>query len=474
VNFAGRILVIDDEKNLAWVIQTMLERDRFEVVNLQDSQRALELLDAEEFDAVVTDLYMPGPSGMEVLKHCRKHLPQLPVVMITAFGTVETAVEALKMGAFDFVTKPFDQTELLQVVRKAVATHREQLKEPESKTLEASVVQNAEKTGSAFEYPPLLQGTSSTIAEVRNWIDRVAQTPSTVLIQGESGTGKEAVAWEIHRRSSRANSAFIRMNTAAIPATLLESELFGFERGAFTGAVNAKPGKFELADRGTLFLDEVAEMSLDAQVKLLRVLQDQKFSRIGSSTEIQVDVRVISACHQNLAVQVAELKFREDLYYRLNVVPIHLPPLRERKEDFENLLAAALASANAKLGREVNQVEPQCLKVMREYRWPGNIRQLDNVVERMVLMGDGAMLRVEDLPDEIRATQDFQSDEAREQFSLKDLVRKKTQEIEREWIERALQETDGNITKAAVKLGLSRKGLQLKLKELGIQRRWEY
>src|SRR6185437_7446374 len=301
------------------------------------------------------------------------------------------AVSALKQGAFDFVTKPFDQTELLAVVKKAVATFEQRQKEPKAVTPSQS------STPSAFS----MIGSSPQMQEVFKIIQKIAVSPSTVLIWGESGTGKELVAWEIHRGSDRSEKPFIKINCAAIPATLIESELFGHEKGAFTGAVSSKPGRFELADGGTLFLDEVAEMPLEMQVKLLRVLQEQEFERVGGVTSVKVDVRIITATNKNLEEEVKAGRFREDLYYRLNVVPIRLPALRERREDLDSLVRFFLAQFNEKLKKNIQGISPETMNILRNYPWPGNIRQLENAIERMVLMCEGTELRARDLPEEI-------------------------------------------------------------------------
>jgi two-component system response regulator AtoC len=477
----GRILIVDDERNITYVIRAMLEKSGYEALVFNDSKEALEAIDesmaAEVLDAVVTDLYMPGPGGMDILEHCKRRYPRLPVVIITAFGTVEAAVSALKSGAFDFITKPFDQAELLGVVSKAVATHRQREKEPI--LIEEATSDGSKRTPGDFSDFSIV-GASPQIQEVFKVIGKIANSPSTVLVYGESGTGKELVAYEIHRHSSRSAKPFIKVNCAAIPATLIESELFGYERGAFTGAVAAKPGRFELANEGTLFLDEVGEMPLEMQVKLLRVLQEQEFERVGGVTTTKVDVRIITATNKNLDEEVKAGRFREDLFYRLNVVPISLPPLRDRREDIDQLVKFFLSQFNEKLGKQITGLTPETMMALRSYAWPGNIRQLENVLERMVLMSEGLILQVRDLPDEIVAATGAipeaviapEGGEGGEggPVSFKELVRRQTQSVERGLIERALDETGGNVTRAAEKLGLSRKGLQLKIKELGLRR----
>ena len=445
-----KILVIDDERNILAVLQAILEREGYEVVPVGQSTLAKERIRLEKPSLVITDLYMPQVDGMAVLEACQKLDPELPVVMITAFGTVEAAVAALKKGAFDFISKPFDQTELLAVVRKALETRR--LRQSETKLSS-------------------LSGASPAMKEVLRVISKIARSPSTVLISGESGTGKELVALEIHQNSDRAEKPFVRINCAAIPATLIESEFFGYEKGAFTGAVTSKPGRFELAHEGTLFLDEVGDMGLEMQVKLLRAIQEQEFERVGGVSPIQVDVRIVAATNRDLAAEVKAGRFREDLFYRLNVVPIYLPPLRERKEDFEPLVLTFIQQFNQKFGKSIEGLEAACWESLRAYAWPGNIRQLENALERMTLMSDTPVLKLEDLPAEIpRVSAPPSVSTEGESTDFKTLVKRYSEAYERSLIEKALDEADGNVTRTAERLGLSRKGLQLKMKELGLRR----
>lgn len=476
----GSVLIIDDERNLTFVLQAMLSRAGYEVVAFNDSLEALQVIQhsAQSLDLVITDLYMPGPGGMQILEACQKVRSDVPVVMMTAFGTVEAAVNALKRGAFDFVTKPFDQDELLNVVANAVATRKRAEGEPTVRT-------GATAAGAAALAPTEIIGSSPGIQEIYRVISKIAASPTTVLIQGESGTGKELVAYEVHRRSDRASKPFIKINCAAIPATLIESELFGYEKGAFTGAAASKPGRFELANGGTLFLDEVGEMSLDMQVKLLRALQEQEFERVGGIQTVRVDVRIITATNKDLAGEVKAGRFREDLFYRLNVVPIRLPALRERREDIEALAGHFLKQFNVRLRKEIVGLEPAALEALKTYDWPGNIRQLENVLERMVLMAEGPVLRRSDLPSEmgsvgrdgVSAHQGLPLDPAQDAAaalgagsSLKEIVKQQTSVLEKELIEKILESTGGNVTRAAERLGLSRKGLQIKIKDLGLKR----
>jgi DNA-binding NtrC family response regulator len=468
-----RILVVDDEKNITFVIKAILEKGGFEVDAFNDPRIALRALENPEhgYSAVVTDLYMPELTGMDILSVLRQRQPGLPVVMITAFGTVESAVEAIKRGAFDYITKPFEQGEILAIVEKAANTYRLRREEPQGATSEDQLQQS------------IIVGKSPQMRDIHKIIHKVANSPSTVLITGESGTGKELVALEIHRASARAEKPFIKINCAAIPHNLIESELFGYEKGAFTGAVSSKPGRFELAHEGTLFLDEVAELPLEMQVKLLRAIQESEFERVGGLETIKIDVRIIVATNKDITKEVREARFREDLFYRLNVVPIAIPPLRDRRVDIEDLVYFFIRKFNDRLHKGIETVDTECMRVLIRYSWPGNIRQLENVLERAVLMSESNILCLKDLPPEIvaapesgeegddghglasRAVRAYQSGEA-----FKDIVKRQTQAVEREIIEQALGQNDGNITKTAERLGLSRKGLQLKLKELGLAR----
>jgi len=479
MNHKGRVFVVEDEPNVAAVMGAMLERGGFSVRLFSGGVRTIESLDEEieleDPDLLITDLNMPHVDGMRILAHCQKNHPELPVVMVTAFGTVESAVNALKRGAFDYITKPFEQTELLLCAMKAVESGRKS-------RLELQVEPDAASEPVEGDTPAVssMMGRSAPMRDIFKMISKVAASPSTVLIQGESGTGKELVAYEIHRNSPRASKPFVKINCAAIPATLIESEFFGHERGAFTGAVGAKPGRFELAHEGTLFLDEVADMPAEMQVKLLRAVQEQEFERVGGVETKRVDVRLVAATNKDLEVEVKTGRFREDLFYRLNVVPIRIPPLRERRDDIDLLVEVFVQKFNQRLGRTVRTLHPLVKTALRDYAWPGNIRQLENAIERMVLMSEGDQILPQDLPPEIRgavlggdlgeASGGPTDGEAGDGTSLKEIVRRRTQALEKELIEQALAETEGNVTRASEKLGLSRKGLQLKMKELGVKR----
>jgi DNA-binding NtrC family response regulator len=456
-----RILVADDEANLRKVLGALLRREGYLVESVADGAEAIERLERESFGAVISDLRMPNVDGMALLRTITARWPDVPVIMITAHGTVDTAVEALKAGAFDFITKPYDQLELAKVVAKAVATR--QLARHETTGMAAP--EGRGRFG--------LIGTSPAMRKVFEIVEKVAATPSTVLITGESGTGKELIAKALHEHSQRARKPFIKVNCAAIPDTLIESELFGYEKGAFTGAVTSKPGRFELAHEGTLFLDEIGEISTEMQVKLLRVVQESEFERVGGVSTRRVDVRLITATNRDLAKEVEKGAFREDLYYRLNVVPIRLPSLRERVEDIPLLVEHILEKYARRLAKQVDRVSDEALELLARYPWPGNIRELENVLERTLLFGEGPVIEAGDLPPEIvgRAGEAM-SDAAPPPVGvtgLKDAVRIATERLEREMIERALHETGGNVTRAARMLEISRKSLQIKMKELGLR-----
>jgi len=460
-----QVLIVDDEPNLRKILSAQLSRDGYEVMTAEDGEQGLALLKEHHIDLVITDLKMPKVDGMTLLRKALELEPELPVVLITAHGTIDTAVEALKSGAFDFVTKPFDKDEVRQIVAKALKTR-------ELRGADATSV----STGRGVRFGII--GDSPGITDLYAVLERVADTPTTVLITGESGTGKELVARALHEHSSRKDKPFIKVNCAAIPKELIESELFGYERGAFTGAVSSKPGRFELANGGTLFLDEIGEIPIEMQVKLLRALQESEFERVGGIKTIRIDVRLVAATNRDLKKLIAGGTFREDLFYRLNVVPIRLPALRERTTDIPLLVEHFLVKFNERLKKKVEGTEPEASETLISYPWPGNIRELENVIERAVLFCDTAKLRATDLPPEIRGIQamanvplpeaDLQVALAGE-GGLKEHVKVAMSRLERELVSRALQQTTGNVTHAARLLKISRKGLQLKMKELGLR-----
>jgi two-component system, NtrC family, response regulator AtoC len=460
-----QVLIVDDEPNLRKILAAQLSRDGYDVMTAEDGEQGLQMLRDHHIDLVVTDLKMPKVDGMTLLREALREDPELPVVMITAHGTVDTAVEALKTGAFDYLTKPFDKDEVRQIVAKALKTR--QLAGEEAT---ASAPAPSARFG--------IIGMSPELTEVYGVLERVADTPTTVLITGESGTGKELVARALHENSSRKDKPFIKVNCAAIPKELIESELFGYERGAFTGAVGSKPGRFELAGGGTLFLDEIGEVPVEMQVKLLRALQESEFERVGGIKTIRVDVRLVAATNRDLKKLIAAGAFREDLFYRLNVVPIRLPALRERTGDIPLLVEHFLVKFNDRLKKHVIGVDDDALEILTAHPWPGNIRELENVIERAVLFCDATKLRAQDLPHEVRGASppsqapvtdaELQAALANE-GGLKEHVKVAMSRLERELVSRALTQTGGNVTHAARLLKISRKGLQLKMKELGLR-----
>lgn len=456
------MLVADDEGNLRRVLKAQLQHDGYEVHCVGDGQAVLEAMSEHHIDVLITDLRMPKLDGMQVLKAVSERHPDVPVIMITAHGTVDTAVEALKLGAFDYVTKPFDRAEFRTVVSKAART---------------SELSRKHVSGDPNERGRYrIIGQSPPMRGVYDVIEKVADTPSTVLITGESGTGKELIARALHQNSTRAKKPFVSVNCAAIPPDLLESELFGYERGAFTGAVTSKPGRFELADGGTLFLDEIAEIPVSMQVKLLRALQEQQFERVGGIKTITVDIRLVTATNRDLKARIADGEFREDLYYRLNVVHVHLPPLRDRPSDIPLLVDHFVRKFNAKLSRVVTGFEDPAMGQLLRYGWPGNIRELENVVERCMIFAEDGKVGAQHLPAEIReADGDLEAsilggiDATPGQTGLKEAIREATLKLERAFIGRALDQTGGNVTHTARLLKISRKSLQNKMKELGLR-----
>ena len=384
------LLVADDDPGLRESLERTLVREGYRVVVASDGHAALERLRAGGVDLVLTDLKMPGLSGIEVLRMAKSIAPDVDVILLTAFGTIEEAVKAIKDGAFDFVTKPFQRQQLLRVIRQALE-RRDLIQQ--NRALQ-------QRLDALLQHGAVI-GSSPSFQRMLGLIEQVADSSATVLIQGESGVGKEGAARLIHQRSSRRAKPFVAVNCAALPETLLESELFGYEKGAFTGAAGRKEGRFELADGGTLFLDEVADLSLATQPKILRVLQEGEFERLGSTRSMRVDVRIVTATNQDLAQMVREKRFREDLYYRLKVITINVPPLRDRREDINLLAQHFLTIYAAKNNRRLEGFAPEALRRLEGYPWPGNVRELENVIERGVVLARGNLIDVTDLPEEI-------------------------------------------------------------------------
>ena len=449
-----QVLIVDDEPNLRKILSAQLARDGYDVITAEDGEQGLGLLKENHIDLVITDLKMPKVDGMTLLREALREDPDLPIVMITAHGTVETAVEALKIGAFDYLTKPFDKDEVRQIVGKALKT--KQFSEQEATRQEAA-------SDARFG----IIGTSAGILEIYAILERVADTPTTVLITGESGTGKELVARALHENSSRKDKPFIKVNCAAIPKELIESELFGYERGAFTGAVTSKPGRVELANGGTLFLDEIGEVPVEMQVKLLRALQESEFERVGGIKTIRIDVRLVAATNRDLKKLIASGNFREDLFYRLNVLPIHVPPLRRRREDISLLVEHFIAKVNKKLGAHIKSVEPEAMKILMDYDWPGNVRELENTIERAVVLISGDQIQLQSLPPNIRNAQPMTSGFA-PSFGEELSIKKMNRMMEEELILKALKKCNGNRTRASEILEISHRALLYKMKEYSI------
>jgi DNA-binding NtrC family response regulator len=383
-----RILVVDDEESLRRVTQLKLQQAGYEAMTASNGSQALEVLAKNPQDLIITDLKMPGMSGMDLLRRAKEEYPEIIVIVVTAFGTIESAVEAMRLGAHDYIIKPVNADALKLVVSRALEHHRLQ---EEVKNLRCAIDR---KYG--FEN---IAGESKVLLTTLDSAARAAQSDATVLIRGETGTGKELLAKAIHFNSARRDKPFMVINCGAIPKELLESELFGHTRGAFTGAVVNKKGKIEMADQGTLFLDEIGEMPLELQVKLLRLIQEREIEKIGAANPTKVNVRIVAATHRNLEAMVEDGTFRQDLYYRLAVVPLTLPPLRERHDDIPELVAIFFKKFQERLGRQNLKLPPTLLSHFSMYRWPGNVRELENVVERLVVLAPGDEITVEDLPD---------------------------------------------------------------------------
>jgi two-component system response regulator AtoC len=449
-----RVLVVDDEENIRLVLQTLLTKKGYEVRTAIHAEQALELATEARPDFVLTDVKMPGMSGTELCRELLVRWPQICVIVMSAYGSVEQALEAVRGGAYDYVAKPFKHDEILFALAKA--------EEHETLLRENRALKDAARGGEGF---PELLGKSVAIQAVFRLISKVADYRTTVLIQGESGTGKELVARALHKRSSRRDKAFVAINCGAIPATLMESELFGHKRGAFTDAHADKPGIFQEASGGTLFLDEVGELTLPLQVKLLRVLQEGVVRPLGGGKDLTVDCRVIAASVRDLAKEVAEGRFREDLFYRLNVLQIVVPPLRDRIDDVSLLIDHFIARNNARLGTHIRGIDPRAKKILLGHSWPGNVRELENLIERAVVLSEGDVLMPEDIPERIHAPEDAV---AQVLASGEVSIKRATRVIEEALIKRALEKTRGNRTAAARLLEISHRALLYKIKEYGL------
>jgi DNA-binding NtrC family response regulator len=446
-----RVLIVDDEKNMRWVLGQALSAEGFDVAEAVDGTSALEAVADQEPDVMVLDHRMPAPDGMEVLRKLRSKDATFPIIMLTAHGNVATAVEAMKAGASEYLTKPFDLEELKIAIDKAL----------QYSGLAAEVERLRKELDAQYDVQGIV-ASDPGILSVLETVHKVAPTLATVMIYGESGTGKELIARAVHNLSDRANKPFVSVSAGALPETLLESELFGYEKGAFTGAMTPKPGRFEMANGGTLFLDEIGDISAATQVKLLRVLQERRFERLGGTRSIEVDVRVVAATNQDLQQLIADGEFREDLFYRLNVVPITLPTLRQRSGDIPLLVAHFLEKFNAGSKR----INPHAMEALVKYPWPGNIRELENTIERIVILSHEDDIGVGDLPAEVRAGVPL-ADRVPTGFLLPD-DGVDLEEVELDLVRQALDRTGGSVPKAAKLLGLTAKTLEARMQRLGL------
>lgn len=443
------ILVIDDEKNIRTGLQAALELDGYEVLLAEDGTTGLSLALNNDVDLVITDLRMPGISGEEVLRRITSETPGIPVIVLTGHGTVESAVEAMRSGAYDFLTKPLNLDRLSLLVKRALQNRELILQNRE-------LEQEAEKRKS-FEH---IIGKSPAMLKLFDVVKRVAPTKASVLITGESGVGKELIANALHNLSPRKDKPFIKVHCAALAENLLESELFGHEKGSFTGAVSRKRGRFELAHGGTIFLDEIGEINQQVQIKILRVLQEKMFERVGGEETIEVDVRVIAATNRDLEQEIAEGRFREDLFYRLNVVRVHVPPLRERKDDLPLMISSFVKEFARENGKVIESIEPKARQALYTYDWPGNVRQLRNCIESSVVMATGTTITLDELPPSIRDMDEVPA--------IAIPVGSTMADAEREVILQTLAAQNGNKSRTAEVLGIGRKTLHRKLDDYGV------
>jgi DNA-binding NtrC family response regulator len=446
-----QILVIDDEINIRAALVTLLEKKGYRACGAGTAEEALETLQSGPVELAIADLKMPGIGGMELIRRIKDRWPETEVVVMTAYGSIDTAVEAMRCGAYDYMTKPIDRERLPLVIEKALERH--------ALASENKRLRDRLETRTRFDQ---MVGQSEPMQRVYNLVDMVAGSDVTVLLTGPSGTGKELVARAIHHKSARGAGPFVTLNCGALPENLFESELFGYEKGAYTGAMGTKAGRFELAHGGTLLLDEVGELSLNSQVDFLRVLETKEFRRLGGTKLVRVDTRIIAATNRNLEEAVKEGRFREDLYYRLNVVPIRLPALRDRADDIPLLVETFLGEFSARHSRDPRQsVSREAIQLLRSYGWPGNIRELRNVMERLVVTVKETMIKPEHLPEEIQTG-------GQDQRTMTIALGRSLEGIEREVIRRTLAEVTNHREKAARLLGISLRALQYKIKEYGI------
>jgi two-component system nitrogen regulation response regulator NtrX len=449
---AKQVLVVDDEERIRQSLNGVLKDEGYEVQEAQDGVQALKQVESDPPDVVLLDIWMPGMDGMETLERIKTQTPNLPVIMISGHANIELAVKATKLGAYDFIEKPLSLEKVLLTVNHALLYAK---LEQENRALRQQVQRKYE-----------IVGNSPEILQLKEQIKIVGPTNGWILIAGENGTGKELVAREIHQTSLRSDKPFVEVNCAAIPEELIESELFGHEKGSFTGALTKRRGKFDLANEGTIFLDEIADMSLKTQAKILRILQEQKFERVGGTEMIFVDVRVIAATNRDLKGEIQKGQFREDLYYRLNVIPIAVPPLRERKTDIPILVEHFIGEFCLENNKEMKKISAEAMDLLVSYAWPGNVRELKNVVERIVIMTRGPIIEAKDVPDPVREQPKAPPEFSFFEFSL---LKDARREFERRFIVKKLMENDENISKTAELIGIERSNLHRKIKSYGIE-----
>jgi DNA-binding NtrC family response regulator len=454
----ARILVVDDKENIVKLFARILG-DGYQLTTAADGGRAISLVATQPFDVVVTDLRMPGADGFEVLRAVKARAPETEVIMMTAYATVGDAVEAMKQGAYDYLQKPFDPDDASLVVARALERKR-------SKAQAASSRREVEGLDSFHG----LVGRSAGMRAVYTLLEQAGRLDITVLLNGETGTGKELAARAVHYLGARKDRRFVPVNCGALPAELVESELFGHARGAFTGAAGMKRGLFEEAEGGTIFLDEIGELPLPVQVKLNRVLQEKELRRVGDTAGIKVDVRVIAATHRDLKAEVQAGRFREDLYYRLHVFPVVLPPLRDRREDIPLLASHFLEKHARVLGRPLTAFDPDALRALTGYPWPGNVRELENAIERAVAVGDGQSVQLRDLPADVRGLQEGAIPaEQLARMPYREAVELARDRVTRDYLVALLRELDGNVTRAAERAGMARESLHRLLKRYGVR-----
>ncbi len=445
-NPAHRILIVDDDVEMCRMVSDILKKEGLSVLALHESLEVSKILNKEDFDVMVTDLKMKGLNGLDLLETANKVAPLTPVIIITAFGTIESAIKAMKMGAYDYITKPFKMDELVLTVRKAL----------ENRLLKKEVVRLKKEVESRYDFHQLI-GKSPLMQNIYNLIERISDSSSSVFITGESGTGKELVAKALHYSGVRKGALFIAVNCAAIPEALLESELFGYKKGAFTDAKSDKKGLFFEANEGTLFLDEIAEMPLTLQAKMLRVIEEKEVRPLGDTSSYPIDVRIISATNRDIKPLIQTGRFREDLYYRLKIIDIELPPLRKRREDIPLIIQHSINKLNRETNKKISGVSERALRILLDYSWPGNVRELENVIHRAITMSQHEVILPEDLPTSMTQEENEIEKGLQQEYTL--------DQLEKAYIRKVLVKVEGNKSKAAQILGLDRKTLYRKLEE---------